>query len=142
MKNKAFTLIELLVVIAIVGLLIALSMVALESYRNKARDARIEGTLVQVRSVATFIKSDSGAYFSVCKNGTLNDEDVGENYQRLSKIENDVKRLNGGVDVACNSTEDTYCVSTALIAEDAYCVDSSGYAGEDKSACNALGICE
>lgn len=61
MKNfrKGFTLIELLVVIAIVGLLASVVLASLQSARNKAADAKVKETLVQLRSQAELVLSNN-----------------------------------------------------------------------------------
>ena len=67
MKNmnkdkKAFTLIELLVVIAIIGLLSTLSIIALNSARAKARDAKRISDVKQMQVALEMFYNDMGDY--------------------------------------------------------------------------------
>ena len=67
MKNidkdkKAFTLIELLVVIAIIGLLSTLSIIALNSARAKARDAKRISDVKQMQVALEMFYNDTGDY--------------------------------------------------------------------------------
>lgn len=57
-----FTLIELLVVIAIIGILIGISLVALQGARGAGRDARRKADLEQIRSALEVYRSDCNSY--------------------------------------------------------------------------------
>ena len=62
-KNGAgFTLLELLVVIAIIGLLSTLAIVALNSARQKARDAKRVADIKQVQTALELYFNDQSAY--------------------------------------------------------------------------------
>jgi type II secretion system protein G len=62
MKKKGFTLIELLVVIAIIGLLSTLSVVALNSARQKSRDAKRVADVKQIQTALEFYYNDINSY--------------------------------------------------------------------------------
>lgn len=64
MKNnkKGFTLIELLVVIAIIGLLSTLSILALNSARARARDAKRIADVKQIQTALEMFYNDTGNY--------------------------------------------------------------------------------
>ena len=62
MKKKGFTLIELLVVVAIIGLLATLTIVALNSSRARARDAKRVADVKQVHTALALYFIDNGAY--------------------------------------------------------------------------------
>ncbi|OGY45021.1 MAG: hypothetical protein A3A24_02500 [Candidatus Buchananbacteria bacterium RIFCSPLOWO2_01_FULL_46_12] len=62
MKKKGFTLIELLVVIAIIGLLSTLAVVALNSAREKARDAKRVADVKQVQTALELYFNDASGY--------------------------------------------------------------------------------
>lgn len=61
-KQKGFTLIELLVVIAIIGLLSTLAVVALNSARSKARDAKRVSDIKQIQTSLELYYADNSGY--------------------------------------------------------------------------------
>ena len=61
-KQRGFTLIELLVVIAIIGLLSTLAVVALNSARLKARDAKRVADVKQIQTGLELYFNDRTAY--------------------------------------------------------------------------------
>jgi type II secretion system protein G len=62
MNQKGFTLIELLVVIAIIGLMAGISVVALNSARQKSRDARRITDIKQLQTALEMFYDDVGQY--------------------------------------------------------------------------------
>ncbi|OGE77743.1 MAG: hypothetical protein A2751_01645 [Candidatus Doudnabacteria bacterium RIFCSPHIGHO2_01_FULL_46_14] len=62
MKKRGFTLIELLVVISIIGLLASGVLVALNSARSKARDARRIGDLRQLTTALNLYFNENNTY--------------------------------------------------------------------------------
>ncbi|QQG47268.1 MAG: type II secretion system protein [Candidatus Woesebacteria bacterium] len=61
-KNKGFTLIELLVAIAVMGILLSLSLFALNSARISARDTRRKSDIEVVRSGIELYRADCNVY--------------------------------------------------------------------------------
>ncbi len=61
-NKKGFTLIELLVVIAIIGLLSTLAVVALNSARSKARDAKRIADIKQIQTSLELYFNDQSGY--------------------------------------------------------------------------------
>lgn len=64
-RQKGFTLIELLVVIAIIGILAAIVLVSLTGARDRAKDARIQSDMNQIRSQAEIEYSSYDDYDTV-----------------------------------------------------------------------------
>lgn len=94
-QKKGFTLIELLVVIAIIGLLSTLAVVALNSARQKSRDAKRLSDIKQIQTALELYYSDSNAY-PAAPAGAL-----GENANALALCSN------GGWKAACVANTDT-----------------------------------
>ncbi|HNX11142.1 MAG TPA: FISUMP domain-containing protein [bacterium] len=61
-RSKAFTLVELLVVIAIIGLLASISIIALNSARAKARDAKRVADVKQISTAIELFFNTEGRY--------------------------------------------------------------------------------
>jgi prepilin-type N-terminal cleavage/methylation domain-containing protein len=61
-KKSGFTLIELLVVIAIIGILSTLAVVALNTAREKARDARRVSDIKQLQTALELYYNDENTY--------------------------------------------------------------------------------
>jgi len=61
-ERKGFTLVELLVVIAIIGLLSTLAVVALNSARQKSRDAKRVADIKQIQTALELYYGDNNGY--------------------------------------------------------------------------------
>ena len=64
-KNKGFTLIEMLVVIAVIGLLAALILVGLSSFRTRGRDTRRIADVKEVQNGLELYYMKNGSYPTV-----------------------------------------------------------------------------
>jgi len=127
-KIKGFTLIELLVVIAIIGILAGLVIVSMSGGETSAHDARVKSDLDQIRATAEIIRIQDGNYVNV--NG--------------SSINGDITSLL----TDCNSHDNTsantcitfanaanWCGKAQLQGTGNWCVDSTGYAGNNDTWC-------
>ncbi len=117
MKKRGFTLIELLVVIAIIGILASIVLVSLSGARNKAKDARIQSDMAQIRVVAETLYASSTSYTGLC--GEAN----------YTTLKDDIVKQNGGTAPACHDSDDSYCVSAVLNTGGTICVSDEGRMG-------------
>ena len=129
LNKKGFTLIELLVVIAIIGILSSIVLIALRGARDKAKDARIQASLAQIRVLAEIV------YDGIDYDGFDVDQDGTWDYADYVTLATDIAAQGGTV--TANQSGDLYCVQSTLNGGGSWCVDSTGYAGAVAN-CDAL----
>jgi len=152
--KKGFTLIELLVVIAIIGILASIVLVSLGGARGKARDARIISAMSQIRTKAELINAAENAYTPLGSAGCTYDDEMKALCDDIDK-QCPTGTAGCGGDDADGGTQDAvphadatrYCVYTPLNvtyggANDYYCVDSTGKAGNTTTAPGAPTYCD
>lgn len=76
LKHKGFTLIELLVVIAIIGVLSTIAVVAVNSARVKAKIAKSQGDLKQIRTAIQMLETDTGKWPNGCPPNQVTNPEV------------------------------------------------------------------
>lgn len=132
--KKGFTLVELIVVIAIIGLLSTLAVLALNSAREKSRDARRVAIARQVQIALELYYADQNSYPTIASPGVV----LGAgNQQALCS--------NGGWKAACAGGDTTYmaAIPTAPTPADGSCTASqNGFTYTSVSGTSyALGFC-
>ena len=137
-KKKAFTLIELLVVIAIIGILASIVLVSLAGARDRAKDARIQADLGQLRSLGELYYQDhSNSYTDL----DLNDQE--------NTLELDVGNQGGSYNMYIAANGFKYCAISGLNRGGVWCTDSglvskkydNASVTNCNSACEAANTC-
>lgn len=130
-RKKGFTLIELLVVIAIIGILSSVVLAALNTARNKGKDASAKSSLENVRAAAEIYAGTNSGFYGYASDNTSTAGVCGD--AEVIKLMEAAKAqtLN---DYAClhNATAlkqaTEYKVAIQLLSTEYFCVDSTGAA--------------
>ena len=130
-NKKGFTLIELLVVIAIIGLLATLSVIALNTARVKARDARRVSDIKQIQT-ALEMYFDATSGYPVVTNGSV----------PTSTYISSVPTNPQPVDTGCSATAGNNYIynSDGTTYTLAYCLSNLAGANSGKATATPAGI--
>lgn len=124
-RSGGFTLVELLAVLAIISLLVAVVLVSMGQSKNRARDAVITTSLMEIRNAAEFLYDKlQASYEGVCDSTDTTLSSDGD----FGRIKAYIEKQRGFI--SCKDSETAYAVISTLNAADCWCIDSLGVSKE------------
>ena len=138
--RRGFTLIELLVVISIIGMLSSIVLAAVGDTRERAKNTKIKGEMVQLRNAFELVRNSDGTYPFNIVGGPRMLVDVSYNNE-ISRIYDDVRATNGNqrMDIYADGPTGSvtkYAIYSALLPLNStyFCIDSGGNTSVGQSA--------
>ena len=127
-KRSGFTIIEILVVVSIIGLLSAVVLVGLTSFRQRGRDARRVADLRQVQNALELYYAKNGEYPSAANWGELTSALIGDQIG-VSQIPDD-PLSDDTITYFYATTNQNYALGAELEAEESTLLEDSYAPGE------------
>ena len=128
--KKGFTLLELLIVVLLLGMVVAITVTALNSARNKGRDAGIIGNLSGIRQNAESVYLEDGNYNRVCGINGSSQETIITRLITASEVDSPTGVGSSICAYPAFGNAEAWAVSVALATEGYWCVDVSGFSGK------------